>query len=126
MHPRRSLVCLGFAVAAGLGLSHDARAQFSYGYDSFVNVPSAESHYFNMGYQNIYTDPTTVTYANGTAGPMRTIAPYVAPPFNAFQQGNGLPAVSTRPAAVAVAAKPGVVAKPQVVVRRRGLLFRRR
>ena len=123
MRPRQTCRW-GFAIAAGLiGLSTgtDARAQFSYGYNSWVNVPSAESAYASMGYQNIYTDPTTASFMNGTPGPLRTVAPYSAPPFGAYQQGNGLPTVATRPATV--------VAAPQrraVVVRRRGLLFRRR
>lgn len=113
----------GLAIAAGLAWmtpATPARAQFAYGYDSFMyGTPPPQTFWANAGFQSVYTDPSTGVFAGNEVTPPRTLAPYANPPYGAFQRGNGLPAVA-RPNPVAV----GPVRRP-AVRQRRGLIRRR-
>lgn len=117
--PSRTL--LGLAVAAGfcgLGPAPAARAQYSYGYDSFVYYPPAQTYWYSAGYSGVYTDQTTGAYLNGTQAPFRGVAPYAEPPVGQVGRGNGLTYYG-RAGAVTTAPPPRVV-----VTRRRGLFGR--
>ena len=115
----------GWGIAAAAGLVYmfsgsEARAQFSYGYDSLTYIPTAQTYYANAGYSPIYTDPSTGAFVNGTTMGPRVVAPYGEPPFGTFGRGNGLYTYGRNGAIVAAPAR--VVAAP----RRRGLLGRQR
>ncbi len=120
MRPRR--IRWGFVIAAGLvGVSPmtPARAQFSYGYDSFLyGTPPPQTFWADQGYPSVYTDPSTGVFQGREVTPPRTVAPYANPPYSAFQQGNGLPTVARPGAAVAPVRRPAVR-------QRRGLIRRR-
>jgi hypothetical protein len=122
MPPHRSRTLFGLALAAGfawLAPASDARAQYSYGYDSFVSYPPSATFWYNAGYSGVYTDTSTGVFADGTQAPFRGVAPYSEPPYGQFNRSNGLPYVG-RTTAPAAAAPP----RPAVVNRRRGLLGR--
>ena len=115
----------GLAIAAGLVWllpATAARAQYSYGYDSFVTLPPAQSFWYSSGYEAVYTDPSTGAYHNGQVVPNRTVAPYADPPYGQFRVGNGLPVVAAR----TTIATPATVRQPVVKSKKRGLLGRRR
>lgn len=120
MCPRRTR--WGIAIAAGLVWllpATAARAQFGYGYDSFLyGSPPPQTFWAGAGFDSQYTDPSTGVFFNGEIASPRTVAPYAYPPYGAFQRGNGLPAVN-RPFVMA----PAPV-RPAAVRRRRGLIRR--
>jgi hypothetical protein len=124
MRPRRTR--WGLLIAAGLVWllpTGSARAQYSYGYDSFVYYPPSQAYWGNAGFHSIYTDPTTGAFYNGSVAQNRTVVPpYANPPYGAFQQGNGLPRVSNRP----LTSPSAVPARQPVVRQRRGLFGRLR
>ncbi len=125
----------GLPIAVGLlvvGQASTARAQSSYGYDSYNygNYQPSMTYYYNSGYSRIYTDASNGMGGNGynVSGP-RTVAPYVAPPYGTTFGPGGLPSVDARirAAAVARAAPPKAPAPVQPAPRgplKR--LFRRR
>ncbi len=90
-----------------------ARAQYSYGYDSFVGYPQSASFWNGAGYSGVYTDMSTQVHAAGTVEPYRGVAPYTQPPFGSFGS-NGLTYIPRQPA-VAPRANQAV----RVVPRRR-------
>lgn len=118
---------IGLSIAVGLltlGLTDTARAQFSYGYDSYNygSYQPSMTYYYSSGYSRMYTDPSNGMGGNGfnVAGP-RTIAPYAQPPYgSSFGPVNGLPSVYARGPAAAVAPVP---VNPRRPLRR---IFRRR
>jgi hypothetical protein len=113
----------GLAIAFGvawLALSPAARAQYSYGHDSFVGYPQSQAYWYSAGYAGVYTDPTTGVYASGTVAPYRGVAPYMQPPYGQMGSSNGL-TVYGSPYAVTNAPP-----RPVAVQRRRGLLARLR
>lgn len=98
-----------------------ARAQSSYGYDSFVyGAAPAQSYYANAGYSPIYSDPSTAEHAIGEQEPFRRVVPYAAPPYGMFGPSDGLTYVYPAPANTA----PARVQTQVVTPRRRGLLGR--
>jgi hypothetical protein len=101
-----------------------ARAQYSYGYDSWVYgyMPS-QAWWRGAGYSQIYTDPTNGVYPNGTLVPPRTVAPYQEPPFGTFGRGNALAPGYAANGAPLVTAPPVPPAQRRGVIRR---IFRRR
>jgi hypothetical protein len=113
----------GLALAAGLFAllpTSSARAQFSYGYDSFVyNVPSGASYWNAAGYSPVYTDPSTVTFPGNAVSPYRGVVPYYEPPTGTFGRPNTLSAY--RPPVQGVTVAP---ARPAAPAPRRGLLGR--
>ena len=117
---------IGLSIAVGLlvlGQAATARAQFSYGYDSYNygSYQPSMTYYYSSGYSRLYTDPSNGMGGNGVnfAGP-RTIAPYSQPPYGSFGAGDRLPSVYAQGPAAAVAP---VQAKPRGPLRR---IFRRR
>jgi len=78
-----------------------ARAQFSYGYDSFVGYPQSQAFWYSSGYSPVYNDPTTGVFADGSVAGFRGVAPYYEPPFGQFGPVNGLNA-NGRPSGVTV------------------------
>lgn len=113
-----TVIASGLAWLAPVGA---ARAQSSYGYDSFVyGAAPAQSYYANAGYSPIYSDASTAEHAIGEQERFRRAAPYSTPPFGMFGPSDGLNyaypgAMNTAPARV----------QTQVVTpRRRGLLGR--
>jgi hypothetical protein len=118
----------GLMLAAGLlsvWPATAARAQFSYGHDSFVyGVQPSASYYYYSGYQSIYSDPGNGVYSpNGIPAPPRAVAPYYPPPFQQFDHSSGLntsPTLGSSPLVLAPAPPRRVV--PQ----RRGLFGRMR
>ena len=122
MSPHRTRLFLAAAALAWLCPAASARAQFSYGYDSWIyggGVAPAQAWYNGFGYSSMYTDPSTAFYRSGTAVPPRPVAPYEEPPFGSFGRANGV-APYAAPAAPAVAAP----VPPRVQAPRRGIIRR--
>jgi hypothetical protein len=120
---------IGLSIAVGLlalGQASTARAQFSYGYDSYNygNYQPSMTYYYSSGYSRLYTDPSNGMGGNGynVAGP-KTVAPYVQPPFGSFEAGSRLPSVYAQGAAARVPARTAVQAAPRGPLKR---IFRRR
>lgn len=137
MRPRLTLSppLLAFSAIAALSLlgpARSAKAQFSYGYDSFVNIPPAQAYWNGAGYGGPYTDPTTGVFAAGTQTPYRGLTPYMEPPYGQFGRSNGLNYARTAPvttaprAGAALAPAPAQVRTTTPTVRRRGLFGRNR
>ncbi len=120
---------LGLAIAAALLAvwpATPARAQFSYGRDSFIygGYTPSMSYYNGPGYTQMYTNPTNAFYAQGTTLAPQLAAPYTQPPYGSFTPGNGLPTVYAQPAQASQ--RSGVVPARNVKVRRPARrLFRR-
>ena len=121
MSTRRA--CLALTVA-GLALvlpAGSARAQSSYGYDSFLyGAPPAQSFWAGPAYPSMYTDPSTGVFSANSVAPYRGVAPYNEPPFGMIDRGANLPPI-TRQAPAAQAPARAQVVQPQP---RRGLLRR--
>ena len=113
-----SISFFALTLIAWLGPISTARAQFSYGYDSFVGYPQSQSYWNGVGYSGVYTDMSTQVHAAGSPEPYRGLAPYHQPPYGQFGRPYAL-SYQGRPAPVATA-------PPRAVVRRRGLLGKAR
>jgi hypothetical protein len=113
---------IGLSIAVGLfvlGHAAPARAQVSYGYDSYNlgNYQPSMTYYYTSGYSRMYTDPSNGMGGNGfnVAGP-QTVAPYVQPPFGSFGSGGRLPSVYAQGPAATVARAPARAVAPAKTV----------
>ena len=118
---------LGLTIAAtllALWPATSAKAQFSYGRDSYIygGYQPSMSYYNAYGYNQMYTNPANGIYTAGTTLPPQVAAPYTQPPYGSFTPGSGLPTVYSQPAQVV----PRSVVTPAPVVRVRRPLARRR
>ena len=117
---------LGMTITLGLFTlmpATSARAQFSYGRDSFIygGYQPSMSYYNAPGYSQVYTDPSNGIYADGTALGPRVMTPYSQPPAGStFGQGTGLPTVYARPAQgpQASVVRPTATTNPNIRMRR--------
>jgi hypothetical protein len=108
-HRTRLLLIAAAAALVWLCPASAARAQFSYGYDSWIygGTAPAQLWYSGFGYSSMYVDPSTAFYQSGTAAPPRPLAPYEKPPFGSFGRANGVsPYAAPAPPAVAAPAGP--------------------
>lgn len=125
MRPRHTRWGLTTVIASGLAWlmpAATARAQSSYGYDSFVyGAAPAQMYYANSPYSSIYSDHSTAEHAINEQEMFRRVAPYSTPPYGAFGPSNGLNTYTYRNPIGRAPAPPQMVTP-----RRRGLLGRTR